>query len=194
METASNVLKAVVGRLNEDDRRAYEAAENAYARKSVLRYSLRPSERAQLYGPGDPHETKSYELVLEDWAPEVEVITGEPTGYTCLVGGRPLGEILRKLSVGLSDAGLIVDEYFDVGTDARLTRNWDHWPSNVFRVAVFAVEGGSEGHYVHVDVYTRDDPGGELKVTNVFLLKTFLGMEHALRLSNELTRMLEKAQ
>lgn len=182
-------------RLNEADRKAWNAAENAYARKCVLKWYLSKKERDELYGPGEPHEHNSHDLVLEDWAPEVEKFTGEPTGYSVRVGGRPLREILQKLSSGLKDAGLIVDEYFSVGTQAELTREWTCWPDNVFRIAVFAVEGGSEGHYVHVDVYYKDDSyDREVKVTNVFLLKTFLGMEHALRLSNELSRMIEKAQ
>jgi len=194
MET-SEFLKATVERLDEKDRRTYEAAENAWARHSVLQYNLSKADMAKLFGPGEPQEHKPWELVLEDWAPIVEKVTGEETGLVVRVDGRPLGEILRKLSTGLGDAGLIVDEYFDVGTDARLRRKWDKWPDGVFRVVVFAVEGSSEGHYVHVDVYHKDDSfDPELKVTNVFLLKTFLGMEHALRLSNELTRMLEKAQ
>ena len=73
----------------------------------------------------------------------------------------------------------------------QYTRQWDTWPENVRRIAVFAVQGGSEGHYVHVDVFTSEH-GEETKVTTLFLIKTFLGMEHALRLSNELTRMFDK--
>ena len=181
-------------RLNEADRKAWNAADNAYARKCVLKWYLSKAERDELYGPGEPHEHKSWELVLEDWAPEVEKSTGEPTGYSVRVGGRPLSEIRKKLSAGLERAGLIVDEYFDNSTDAGLNRGWTHWPDDVVRTVVFAVEGGSEGHYVHVDVYTRGTYDNEVKVTGVFLLKTFLGMEHALRLSNELTRLLNSAQ
>jgi len=189
------IPKKYLDKLNEADQRAYAAAENAWARHHVLKYNLSKDELAELYVLGEPNETKPYELVLEDWAPVVEKSTGEETGYIRRASGRPLSEILKKLSSRLEDAGLIVDEYFDVGPGARYTREWTHWPDNVHRIAVFAVEGGSEGHYVHVDIYHKDDPyDRELKVTNVFLLKTFLGMEHALRLSNELTRLIHSAE
>jgi len=178
-------------KLNEADQRAYAAAETAYARHSVLKYSLRKDEMAELYGPGEPREHKQWELVLEDWAPLVELATGEETGLSCYVGGRPLSEILQRLSSGLESAGLMVDEYFSVSADVEYTRKWTVWPKDVRRIAVFAVQGGSEGHYVHVDVYTGEGYE-ETKVTTLFLLKTFLGMEHALRLSNELTRMFDK--
>lgn len=180
-------------RLSPKDRRAIDAAANCYARKIVLKHYLDAAEMDELYAPGEPYQYKPYELVLEEWAPEVETFTGEETGYTKRVKGRPLAEILKKLSSGLEDAGFRIDEYFDVGSDARYTREWTEWPANVRRVAVFAVEGGSEGHYVHVDVYTPNKAANGLEVTNVFLLKTFLGMEHALRLSNELTRLLHRA-
>jgi hypothetical protein len=103
--------------------------------------------------------------------------------------GRPLAEILKKLSSGLQDAGLIVDEYFDVSPDARYEQKLDEWPENAWRILCFAVEGGSEGHYVHVDVLLQQ-PYAPPKYVSMFLLKTFLGLEHALRLSNELTRLL----
>jgi len=174
-------------KLNEADQRAYAAATNAWARHSVLKYNLSKDELAELYGPGKPTEHKPYELVLEDWAPLVEKATGEETGVSCYVGGRPLSEIHKRLSSGLEDSGLRIDEYFSVSSDLRD----EVWPKNVRRIVVFAVQGGSEGHYVHVDVYTSEH-GEETKVATLFLIKTFLGMEHALRLSNELTRMFDK--
>lgn len=181
-------------KLNEADQRAYAAAETAWARHSVLKYNLSKDELAELYGPAPiVRVSPAHELVLEDWAPLVERATGEETGLSCYMGGRSLSEIHKKLSSGLESAGLIVDEYFSVSTDATLNRQWETWPKDVRRTVVFAVEGGSEGHYVHVDVYTRGQYENEAKVTTLFLLKTFLGMEHALRLSNELTRLLSNA-
>lgn len=180
-------------KLNEADQRAYAAATSAYARYSVLKYNLSKEELAELYGPGDPKSFKPYELVLEDWAPIVEKATGDSTGMSCYVGGRLLSEIRKKLLDGLESAGLILDEYFSVSTVAQLNRDWETWPKDVWRVVCFAVEGSSEGHYVHVDTYVKAPNEQELKVSTVFLLKTFLGMEHALRLSNELTRLLSKA-
>ena len=176
-------------KLNEADRIAYAAATNAYARHSVLKYNLSKDELAELYGPGELVEHKSWALVLEDWAHLVEKATGENVGLLRYVGGRPLTEIHEKLSDGLESAGLRIDEYFCVSSDMRD----EVWPDDVRRIAVFTVQGGSEGHYVHVDVYTGKGYE-EHKVVSLFLLKTFAGMEHALRLANELTRMLDKAE
>jgi hypothetical protein len=176
-------------KLNEADRRTYAAASNAYGRHCALKYSLSKEEMDELFIMGEPEARKPYELVLEDWAPVVEKATGESVGLMRRVKGRPLAEILKKLSSGLQDAGLIVDEYFDVSPDARYEQKLDEWPENAWRILCFAVEGGSEGHYVHVDVLLQQ-PYAPPKYVSMFLLKTFLGLEHALRLSNELTRLL----
>ena len=179
-------------KLNEADRRAYNAATTAWARHSVLRWSLDKEELDKLFVLGDTPEVKEYELVLEDWAPLVELATGETTGMVRRVGGRPLTEIQRKLSRGLERAGLIVDEYFSLSSDAQYNHRLDSWPDNCYNVACYATEGGNEGHYVYVDVTTNNPGTGGRNTFGMFVVKTFLGMEHALRLSNELTRMFAK--
>lgn len=50
-------------------------------------------------------------------------------------------------------------------------------------VSCFAVEGGSEGHYVHVEVINR--VGDRILL---YLGKTLEGIDHALKLSNVLTK------
>lgn len=50
-------------------------------------------------------------------------------------------------------------------------------------VACYAVEGGNEGHYVHVDVIDIEG-----KRDLLYVGKTFDGIEHALKLSNVLTK------
>jgi hypothetical protein len=179
-------------KLNEADQRAYAAAENAWARYSVLKYTLSKDELAELYGPAPVVTGHQRGLVLEDWAPLVEKATGEETGYVRRVKGRPLSEICEKLSEGLESAGLRIDEYFGISADAECSHKLETWPEGVVEIMVYAVVGGSEGHYVHVDVLIRQDWGRPNRI-GMFTAKTFLGMEHALRLSNELTRMLQFA-
>ena len=54
------------------------------------------------------------------------------------------------------------------------------------RIAVYAVTGGSEGHYVHVDLVT-----GVQEHTNLLLVKTFAGMTHARQIANTLADAME---
>jgi hypothetical protein len=64
-------------------------------------------------------------------------------------------------------------------------REVSHWPMNYHWISVFAVTGGSEGHYVHVEAITGDVR--EL----LFLGKTFRGMDNALHAVSLLTKLLE---
>lgn len=54
------------------------------------------------------------------------------------------------------------------------------------RIAVYAVTGGSEGHYVHVDLIT-----GVQEHTLLLLVKTFAGMTHARQIANTLADAME---
>jgi hypothetical protein len=51
-------------------------------------------------------------------------------------------------------------------------------------IACYAVVGGSEGHYIHVDALTVEG-----KFVQIFTGKTFLGMNFALEVSNALTKV-----
>ena len=78
----------------------------------------------------------------------------------------------------------IIDEYFSAfyeHTERKL------WPLDHAWLAVFAVTGGSEGHYIHVEAIWRDDNRREL----LFLGKTFQGMDHALEIVKVLCKILE---
>jgi hypothetical protein len=164
--------------------------ETAYRRYCKLQYELSKEELAKIFGPGEVTKTKPGELVLEDWAPIVELATGEKTGYTTRVKGRPLEEIYKKVISRIEDNGLIIDEYATISSDARLEHKLEEWPDDVSRIMCYAVRGGSEGHYVHVDVVVSK-PYEKPEVIGIFLIKTFLGMDHALRLSNVLTQIFD---
>ena len=129
-------------------------------------------------------------VVLELWEP---VPTGAHAGRVKRVSGRALGEIYRDVSESLC-AGDLVDEYFSGPATWRsdgLTPD-SPWPDGLHLVGVYAVTGGSEGWYVHVDLMRGENI--ELKATTKFgehlvrhirtastvmLGKTFQGMEHA---------------
>jgi hypothetical protein len=75
----------------------------------------------------------------------------------------------------------LIDDYLSCsqwGTD-RI----EIWPLNQ-TAKVYAVEGASEGHYIHVDIMHND------KLTTVFLGKTFRGFDHAWLIAKEIARII----
>lgn len=101
--------------------------------------------------------------------------------------GKPLPNIYDHILEELPKHGIEVGawgvkncEYFHVAAMCEVTR----WPTRYWGIAVYAVTGGSEGHYIHVDIIT------EGKTTPLFLGKTFMGIDFALELSNALTKIL----
>jgi hypothetical protein len=92
--------------------------------------------------------------------------------YVTISGGRGLFEVC---------------EYFS------LTSRYEHdldAPLPSYRwVACYAVTGGSEGYYVHLDLIT-DDGSPALKLGRVFTIKTFSGMDTALEIAAALTYVL----
>lgn len=79
----------------------------------------------------------------------------------------------------------MIDEYFTVGAVTKYEKPNATWPTEYKWIAVYPVTGGSEGHYVHVDIINNDG-GREM----VFLAKTFQGMGHAQKIANTLQELL----
>lgn len=110
---------------------------------------------------------------------EVWVLNPEKPGYLKMERKKTVNEVFQELVSVLKEEGLYGElDYFNirVGIDRKADFPDFHW------IACFSVTGGSEGHYIHVDVIS--DKGTE----NLFLGKTFLGMEHALKVSNLCTQ------
>lgn len=119
-------------------------------------------------------------IELDVWAPTIK--DGVETGYVHYVEGRPLAEIYNELRAVLDEQDMI-DEYFSVASDFK--REAARWPNGWRWVACYAVTGGSEGHYVHVDVISDVEIGGKHVRTSqlIFLGKTFRGMDHAQKIA-----------
>lgn len=77
------------------------------------------------------------------------------------------------------------EEYFSNMHRYNERHTRSHWPLDYHWIAVFAVTGGSEGHYVHVEAITGE------KRELLFLGKTFRGMDNALAAVALLTKILE---
>jgi hypothetical protein len=116
-----------------------------------------------------------------------EPVPGKP-GYVRRKEYRLLRDIQEELTAQLQlhlpeDFNHV--EYFSPG-DMTGNEKDRRWPSAGRHTAVFTVEGGNEGHYVHVEVLMPDDK----PPARCFLIKTFGGWESALRLSNAITVLL----
>lgn len=98
--------------------------------------------------------------------------------------GRLVRDVYDELRRSL---GELVDEYFHIASSQTETpiSGWSAglvsmatWPDRVRWIACYAVTGGSEGHYIHVDLIYYDK-----RRDLVFLGKTFQGMEHAQKIA-----------
>lgn len=113
---------------------------------------------------------------------------GKPTGHIYRVAGRPIVDIARDLARELERREM-VDEYTALGHEfkyeqAKCPDTPADWPEDVCNVACWAVRGGSEGHYVHVDMVRKATvPGTRPQHVNIMTVKTFRGIEHARKIA-----------
>jgi hypothetical protein len=98
---------------------------------------------------------------------------------------RKTAEILAELNARLDAKGLRPDEYGFSLSASREIDNGSDWPLHYAWVACYAVTGGSEGHYIHIDVINREN-----QRILISLGKTFQGMEFALKVANACARHL----
>jgi hypothetical protein len=91
---------------------------------------------------------------------------------------------LHELQKYATDGEPLIDEYFsDI---ASREAPGALWPLHANWIAVFAVTGGSEGHYVHVEAIHSHTNTRQL----LFLAKTFRGFDHAMRIVAALSTIL----
>ncbi len=90
-----------------------------------------------------------------------------------------------QLAEALKAEGLI-DEYFEPGCELAHDNTFDEpMPRNVRWVAAWAVTGGSEGHYIHVELVYED------RRVLLALGKTFLGWDHAWTIAKRAAQLLD---
>jgi len=93
--------------------------------------------------------------------------------------------VFNELKSRLEVDGLTPDEYFSVR--ASLDREIPiPIPNDWWRIVCFAVKGTSEGHYIHIGIIRV---GGHYQ--DLFLGKTFQGLEYALKVAGACTRYFE---
>jgi len=98
-----------------------------------------------------------------------------------------VAEVYQKLREVLDAEGLI-DEYFSLAIQTVQTF-WKLLESCRW-IACYAVTGGSEGHYVHIDLIHGYDQDWTGKAFHLITGKTFLGLAHALKIANRCAELL----
>ncbi len=105
-------------------------------------------------------------------------------------------DVFRKLRRILEREGLI-DEYFslsDYSPDSHINQRrklGEFMRAGKYTwFAAYAVTGGSEGHYIHVDFATQYGVGNKGEVFHFITGKTFQGMQHALKIANRCAELL----
>lgn len=120
---------------------------------------------------------------------EVEVWVDHPSkeGYLTVERRKSYYEIFNEI-VNLVKSEGVFDELDYLHLDSQIRRGKykkTEFPK-VYKFICYANEGGNEGHYIHVDILTEEG------LIDFVTAKTFLGLEHALNLSNLLTRAFNK--
>lgn len=114
---------------------------------------------------------------------------GESMGRLTRKRGRPIADIATELRAALDAKDPEILRGFDYFGPLNHARAFE-WPAEVKWISCYAVTGGNEGHYVHVDLVLEPKGAKAFEHKGVFLGKTFAGIDAALRLAAELTKLL----
>ena len=98
-----------------------------------------------------------------------------------------VADVCRKLRAVLDEDNLL-DEYFSVSGMAE--RSFRYLVEGYRWIACYAVTGGSEGHYIHVDLIGGYDHDWSGKALHLITGKTFLGLTHAQKIANRCAELL----
>ena len=111
----------------------------------------------------------------------VWVKSQENPGYSVRERNLSVREVAEQIAASLEKTGL-VDEY--ISTHSARPLEGSVMPAD-FRWVVYTVEGGNEGHYVHVayKAYVNQEP----QIVEMVLVKTLGGWTKAFEIANWLT-------
>jgi len=139
------------------------------------------TRRTDPYGLGDSVYVAAEELEVAPLRINQETTFGEVH--------RMLNKATAHLEEGGMDGGW--SPIYDWVKIPHTKGFWDHMTLEELRfVAVYHATGGSEGHYIHVDMISGVGDGG-IKGTGCFLAKTFGGREHAQLIQNTVQLLLD---
>lgn len=123
---------------------------------------------------------------MDIWEPNPE-----KPGYLRFVRMKTVQEVFDELKARLEAENLVPDEYFHADIEHRYNNNTPEEmpiPSEFWRVACFAVKGGSEGYYFHIGVILKDG-----KYQDLFIGKTLREGENGINYANQVIGACTKA-
>ena len=125
-------------------------------------------------------------IEIEIWEPNPD-----KPGYLRKNRVKTTREVYNEL-YAILNAEELIDEYFNLDIEIRYNKSAVEPEFPPYKwIACYAVTGGSEGHYIHIDCINRgDSPDSKPTATNVFLGKTFQGMEHAQKIAARCAELL----
>lgn len=109
----------------------------------------------------------------------------EKKGYLIYTGNISIKEVYKQLKERLEKDGLLPDEYFSISCSYDYKEDAP-FPDNYRWIACYAVTGGSEGHYIHVDILAPLElsPIKTIRESKlIYLGKTFQGFDFAARVA-----------
>lgn len=129
-------------------------------------------------------------IELEHWVPD----PARP-GYLKFAGTPTYREVFKRLEAALTAEGLI-DEYLEPSLKLEDAAAFDQPMPRVRFVQSYAVTGGNEGHYIHVDLLIEPIapdggiPVAERRHVQFALGKTFLGWQRAWEIAKRIAELL----
>jgi hypothetical protein len=136
----------------------------------------------------DGHEPEQQPIEVEVWEPNPD-----KPGYLRFVRMKTVQEVYDELKARLEADDLLPDDYFQISSDFRYSDEYRGkkldeipLPRHYWRIVSFAVRGSSEGYYVHIGTIFSSG-----KYQDLFLGKSFQGMEYALKVAAACTRHME---
>lgn len=118
---------------------------------------------------------------------EIWVPNPEKPGYLMLERKKTIDEVYEELVEILKEQGVYDElDYFNNSMRWQKKSKMD-FPKYRW-ISCYAVEGGSEGHYIHVDVIWEELGSEHWNSEILFTGKTFCGIDHALKVANICTK------
>lgn len=130
----------------------------------------------------------------------IEIHRYEPNltnpGYLRYIGNITVKELYDEIETRLKTISITyynehsslygLLEYFSIGVIIKHEKASNLPIPTHSNLAVYVVTGTNEGHYIHIDAISRDTH------KSLILGKTFCGLEIAIQIANEITRMLHQ--
>ena len=132
------------------------------------------------------------DMVRAPFVADIHVPNPEKPGYLKFDRMASVGELYDYCKAALEEAGILEHlEYFDIMRGETKDNRAVPLPDKLRWLVVFAVTGGSEGFYIHIEaIYPNSNPQEDSSRKLLILGKDLGGMDTALKVVNVLAPLL----